>query len=67
MEKFFLGMVAGIATLVGAALVADHFGYCPCSDVFKTVAFSDTEHDDEIKENAESAKETTENDRCTNS
>ena len=31
MEKFFLGMVAGIATLVGAALVADHFGYCPCS------------------------------------
>ena len=67
MEKFFLGMVAGIAALVGAALVADHFGYCPCSDVFKTVAFSDTEHDDEIKENAESAKETTENDHCTNS
>ena len=31
MEKFFFGMVAGIATLVGAALVADHFGYCPCS------------------------------------
>lgn len=68
MEKFFLGMVAGIATLVGAALVADHFGYCPCSiGVSPTVAFSDTEHDDEIKEKSESAKETTENDRCTNS
>lgn len=61
MEKFFLGMVAGIATLVGAALVADHFGYCPCSiGVSPTVAFSDTEHDDEIKEKSESAKETTE-------
>lgn len=31
MEKFFLGMFAGIAALVGAALAADHFGYCPCS------------------------------------
>lgn len=31
MEKFFLGMFAGIAALVGAALAAEHFGYCPCS------------------------------------
>lgn len=31
MEKFFLGMFAGIAVLVGAALAAEHFGYRPCS------------------------------------
>lgn len=67
MEKFFLGMFAGIAVLVGAALAADHFGYCLCSDVFTTVAFSDTEDDDEIKEKSEADKETTEEGLRTNS
>lgn len=67
MEKFFLGMFAGIAALVGAALVVEHFGYYPCSDVFTTVAFSDTEDDDEIKEKSEADKETTEEGLRTNS
>lgn len=58
MEKFFLGMFAGIAALVGAALVADHFGYCPCS-----TGVSPEEITAGIKmkaEEAEAAKETTE-------
>lgn len=55
MEKFFLGMVAGIATLVGAALVADHFGYCPCS-----TGVSLENYEKMKAKEAEAAKETTE-------
>lgn len=56
MGKFFLGMFAGIAALVGAALAADHFGYCPCST---GVLLECQELIDELQE-AEAAKETTE-------
>lgn len=67
MGKFFLGMFAGIAALVGAALVADHFGYCPCSsgvspEYYEKMKAEEAEAARETAEsqNAESAKETTE-------
>lgn len=62
MEKFFLGMFAGIAALVGAALAAEHFGYCPCSTgVSPEEIAAGMEYYEKMKaEEAEAAKETTE-------
>lgn len=73
MEKFFLGMFAGIAALVGAALAADHFGYCPCStgvsselikadadELIKVYDSAEAARETAESQNAESAKETTE-------
>ncbi|MBR3813794.1 MAG: hypothetical protein IKK38_07950 [Spirochaetaceae bacterium] len=62
MEKFFLGMFAGIAALVGAALAADHFGYCPCSSgVSPEEIAAGMKYYEKMKaEEAEAAKETTE-------
>ena len=55
MEKFFLGMFAGIAALVGAALAAEHFGYRPCS-----TGVSPEYYEKMKAKEAEAAKETTE-------
>ncbi len=62
MEKFFLGMFAGIAALVGAALAADHFGYCPCSTgVSPEEIAAGMKYYEKMKaKEAEAAKETTE-------
>ena len=62
MGKFFLGMFAGIAALVGAALAADHFGYCPCSTgVSPEELAAGMEYYEKMKaKEAEAAKETTE-------